>query len=194
MRNTLNLFLVDNDFEVYDTHMAIGLVIRRLRGEHLNMYYSISSQKDALEAVVQVGCAAVDAVVIDNDFGEGITSLKKLLPYIAEHKLPVAYVSAYDMAGLLNQHQRLLDPHSPVHSPQSLAHPSRSLVQPTHSSDKTCSSHLVSQALEDELVSPYKFQELGITLIQKRGREVAKDHSLHKLADDIYAFVRPLYD
>ncbi len=179
MHASLNLLLVDDDFEKYETHIAIGLVIRRLREEHLNMYYTLCQQKDTLDAVTN---EHVDALLIDNDFGEGIKTLKKLQPYLAErgnptsHKLPVAYVSAYDMAGLMNQHSRLSDPNSPSRAPRTLS-----------------ASFLPEQSIEDELVHPSRFHELGITLIQKRGNNVAKDLPLPKLAEDIYQFVRPLY-
>jgi hypothetical protein len=47
------------------------------------------------------------AVLIDNDFGEGIITLAKLVNDFGAG-VPIAYVSAYDIPGLIMQNEQLL--------------------------------------------------------------------------------------
>lgn len=46
-----------------------------------------------------------DAVIIDNDFVEGMVTLSKMLN-VPDKKCNIAYISAYDLSGLSKQYER----------------------------------------------------------------------------------------
>lgn len=101
MARDLKLLVVDEDFDKYDTEPAIHDAFERLEKEQINWSYNLCcQQRDAL----QRSKASYDALLIDNDFGRGIITLAEMLPL----EKPTAYITAYDLSGLMMQHSDLI--------------------------------------------------------------------------------------
>lgn len=91
------LLFVDEDADDYGLRSALDSSIERLNQEGFNWAYELCRQHSQ---AVQYPKDKFDALLIDNDFGQGLVTLTRLKPL----EKPVAYVSAYDMNGLIMYH------------------------------------------------------------------------------------------
>ena len=98
MNNHRKLLVVDDDFGEYDTPEALTIAIGRLKSEALNWSYEVCKQSQAMEKWTS---QRFNAVLIDNDFGDGVPTLSEAI----KTKIPIGYVSAYDLEGLSLQSQ-----------------------------------------------------------------------------------------
>jgi hypothetical protein len=89
----LKLLVVDDDLHSYPTPIALDGAIERLKGESVVWAYDSCRQAEATQILKEAGYRAV---MIDNDFGDGVSTLAEVL----KMNLPIAYISAYDMDGL----------------------------------------------------------------------------------------------
>jgi|APSaa5957512622_1039677.scaffolds.fasta_scaffold28018_3 hypothetical protein len=114
----LNLLVADNDYHSYDLPRAIGLTRDQLRDSEIELVHTVCDQR---ETISHLDHRKYDALLIDNDFGEGAQTLYRVRVIYSEGRedLPIAYVSAYNKEGLIRQHHRII----PGISTTSLVHP-----------------------------------------------------------------------
>jgi hypothetical protein len=107
MEELRRLLVIDNDFHCYDTPVALNQAIDELREEGKRWAFYLHSQERGVEAFED---HYYHAILIDNDFGKGMTTLVQIMNG-SGIGVPVAYVSAHDTSGLLMQNTQLLQKH-----------------------------------------------------------------------------------
>jgi hypothetical protein len=138
----INILVIDDDFEEYDTKSSLEAAIERLAQEGIECTYKNITQEQASSEPK----SGFLVYIVDNDFGDGMKTLSELvmLPGIK------AYISAYDLVNLRLQYER--------------------------------------QGKEG--IDPFDFDAIGITLLQKRGKNVAKDVTQESLTEQLYNFLK----
>jgi len=105
MNEPYKLLVIDNDFHAYSTPNSLNLAIDLLRNEGKRWAYYLHLQTDGVKALEQNG---YNAVLIDNDFGEGMNSLDKIIQTFVS-RVPIAYISAYTPEALRIQARELCE-------------------------------------------------------------------------------------
>ena len=100
MMPNLRLLVVDDDFQRYDTPLALEKAIAQLSQEGTTWSCKLSAQHQVPSRLEE---ERYDAVLIDNDFGKGIGTLAEILV----HGIPVGYITAYDLDGLKRQYDHV---------------------------------------------------------------------------------------
>ena len=98
------LLVIDNDFESYDTPNALNSAIEKLKKKKINWSYNIGRQGFYLSALKK---DEYDALIVDNDFGEGLETA--FLIRRKYKKIPILYISVYDMEGLRMEYDYLAE-------------------------------------------------------------------------------------
>ena len=138
------LLIIDDDFAKYDTPDALDCALEKLKKENINWSHHVCNQSNAVDLLTN---ARFDAILLDNDFGEGIRTLSQILA----KKIPIGYISAYDLGGLIMQYNNITRD-----------------------------------------VEPTDFEKIGITLIQKPGKNISRDIPIGSLRQEIYLFLKEI--
>ncbi|MBD3310333.1 hypothetical protein GF351_03885 [Candidatus Woesearchaeota archaeon] len=98
---TRHVWIVDNDASKYNTPEALCSAARRLREEGIEWKIHPTSQHMAPRQIQDP-----DAIIVDNDTGDGLVTLPMLLDMFS---VPTAYVTVYDRTQLKNQFDAIMD-------------------------------------------------------------------------------------
>ena len=90
--------VVDNDIDKYETIQALEIAIKCLENSGISWEYVTFIQENARNSNEKY-----DAIIIDNDFGEGMITLSQKI----KTGIPIGYITAYDLEGLRLQYEKI---------------------------------------------------------------------------------------
>lgn len=113
MEEPKRLLVIDDDFHAYDLPSALNQAMDELRRDGKRWTFYVHSQEKCPDVLER---GHYHALLIDNDFGEGMVTLAGL---VNGHGIgiPIAYITSQDIDGLLVQNSDLTRRARPTISP-----------------------------------------------------------------------------